>query len=436
MKIQELNYKIKSTLRKIRDTVNSQGYRKPAIIIPAISIIVTSISIYIQIFDPFSTTNSKITKSVPTTSIVVISTSSIKEAINCAKGLMKKGYLRVKVFLAYNGLYAVSVGPFFYKEAIVLKKILIEEGFIRKDSFLASVIPSNKIHFETDKKRGLYHIIAHSTPSLQESKFLLSKYKKKELDPEIYLTSNGFYAISVGKYPRDEAIRMKDYLRGSGKIKMNSFVVSKGILKKINLPQGDIHEKFYIIVESLEYRNDAISSARKYISEGFPAEVYPTASKLFAVTIGHYPYNKAKTILRNAKKKNLIRNDAHLTTDDNFGSKIDLNLKDKLYYISVGSFLIKENAITRGNLFKDNGFDPKSFILMKGDRVYYVIGIGPYERKEKALSFRDYIVYKKLVDEVFVTTNEDLVKVDISAIVPVSAMPKIDRLKHVKSEIE
>jgi hypothetical protein len=110
------------------------------------------------------------------------------------------------------GIWSAIIGGFF---AIIVCIISMNSGF-------------------WNKEREKLYIVVYSSPILNNAKYFASHKIKKEYTPEIYFTSNGFYAVTIGYYDPEKAKYVKENAIKNGFIEKESFLIgSKGIIKKV-----------------------------------------------------------------------------------------------------------------------------------------------------------------------------------------------------------
>ncbi|PSR56079.1 hypothetical protein AHMF7605_22535 [Adhaeribacter arboris] len=98
---------------------------------------------------------------------------------------------------------------------------------------LVSIISINTDFWKEDKESELY-VVIYSAPNFEDAKnFALTKINK-DFSPEVYFTSNGSYAVTIGLYESSKAKYIKDNAIKHNLISKNSFLIgSKGIIKKV-----------------------------------------------------------------------------------------------------------------------------------------------------------------------------------------------------------
>lgn len=83
------------------------------------------------------------------------------------------------------------------------------------------------------EKEDLY-IVVYSSKDFIEAKSYATTKIYKDYSPEIYFTSNGFYAVTIGCYSPEKAQHIKNNAIRNGYVEEKAFLIgSKGIVKKL-----------------------------------------------------------------------------------------------------------------------------------------------------------------------------------------------------------
>lgn len=84
------------------------------------------------------------------------------------------------------------------------------------------------------KEQEDLYIVVYSSKDLTEAKSYATTKIYKDYSPEIYFTSNGFYAVTIGCYNPEKAQHIKNNAIRNGYVDEKAFLIgSKGIVKKI-----------------------------------------------------------------------------------------------------------------------------------------------------------------------------------------------------------
>jgi len=262
--------------------------------------------------------------------IVAYSTPFKDEAIKYANSLSRKG-LKSEVYSTAVRQFAVTMGPYQRKEAERIKEKAIKADNIRGDAFLTAqkkllvkIYPDSSNVEDINEKD--FFIVAKSTPSKEEAINFAKSFLQKGYESEVHSTARGQFAVTIGHYPSKKAQYVKEQAIKAGNLTQEAYLVTElGLLKIVYPDSTEIpnNKELFIIVHSTQSQERAIEYAKLLRSNyGYESEVYSSASGRFAVTIGHYPKDRAQYIKNQAIKAGKISKDAYLVTDMGLITKI------------------------------------------------------------------------------------------------------------------
>jgi len=205
---------------------------------------------------------------------------------------------------------------------------------------------SNSTNTNTD-----YYIISNSTSSIEEAKKLcLKNWRMGYIYSEVYLSSNGNYAVTLGKFDIDKAEAIRSKAIKKGEIRNDAFLLDKGFISK-EYPEYENSQFFsinsltsaeklvYIIIYSTSNRNEAIRKARKYHSANSTYLVQKCDNGKYAVTTELIKFNTANELLRLNIANGLFRADSYLASEGFNDVVFDTNeiLKRDFYIFTFSS---------------------------------------------------------------------------------------------------
>ena len=257
--------------------------------------------------------------------LIVMSTKSEQTAIRYCEKLHRHGYTQAKVYLDAGGTYAVSLGKYKSKEVFQVKNEAILKADIRQDSYLLPIDSFVDLIYPKVDQPSLhnFYIVVFSSKT---KKIVQSKARdindNHELDAEVYLTKNGFYAVVIPKPSWGEALSLMEDLKYKGIIRQDSHIItSPGLIQKIDY-EKEVQKKLkprdcYLVVYSTSSFNVAIDISHKIKKKrvNINPEIYLTDNGNYAVTLGKSSYEKAYALKQTLIRQKKIEQDSYLARE-------------------------------------------------------------------------------------------------------------------------
>lgn len=225
-------------------------------------------------------------------------------------------------------------------------------------TFLTFFLPKLYQYFTTEVTVE-YFIVANSTSLLEEAKVICDKYHAKGFeDAAVYTSSNGYFAVTLGKYEEVRAKSIKQEAISNGVIKDDAYLVSQGLnFKKYPLietlragtsgVQHTPREQVCIVIRSTPNKSEAIRVAKQHGNSSIPLEVRISDNDLYAVTTCFMDYDDALKMLDENKHKGYFRTDSYLASNGFvrtiYNAHFESNGEEK-YQIFAYSTTLKSDA--------------------------------------------------------------------------------------------
>ncbi len=198
-------------------------------------------AIFVWWFPESPTSSESENQSTPVFFVVVTrSTRSLLEAKRFAVALSRRKY-DVAIRFSPNGHYAVTVGKYRFHKANAVLNEGISTGYIPEDSYLVQDdwLLEEASYDGYDDRRYIHA----GTYSTKERAF---QYANELIafgyDSEVYLTEDGFYAVTLGRFLEKRAIRLRVKAIDSGHIKEDSYLTmgNEYISKTKEIPLSNV----------------------------------------------------------------------------------------------------------------------------------------------------------------------------------------------------
>ena len=183
---------------------------------------------------------------------------------------------------------------------------------------------------QLEPKPEYFHLIANSTTSIQDAKRIAVSYKIKGYDCAVYLSPNGYYAVTLGLYLGEQAVETKKGAIEKGLIGKDAYIVSKNkLIAKIEFQE--FKEKVYIQVGAFIKKKGALSRVYSLIDDGFDSKIYLGNTGMFIVILGEFQESQARRLRYNAIESGYIKKDSIITKGKNYLHPIEVKLLNRKF---------------------------------------------------------------------------------------------------------
>ncbi len=142
-----------------------------------------------------------------------------------------------------------------------------------------------------DSEPEYFHVVVDSTQSIEEAKKKAIFFKIKGYDSAVYLSANGYYAVTIGLLRAETAIDVKKEAIKRGVIDEGSYILPRdNLVARIELK--GFEDNVYIQVGSFIKQDSAVSQASKLRKHGFDSQVYLGEAGMYAVVLGEFHEEK------------------------------------------------------------------------------------------------------------------------------------------------
>lgn len=332
---------------------------------------------------------------VPQDSVYVVACTAHnrKDALKQAEYLQEKGF-RCEVYQVPLNKYVVTVGWAPLKQAKKLKEKAAKTGQDFKYAYLSTgedfegrifprpAEPEEEAELLTSLPppsagNGVY-IIVSSGKSRESAVKLADSYLQKGYASEVYLSSRQFYLVSLGRYPREQAARVKDEAVQKGIIRSDAYLSSGEALREKVYPAGSFApqpqgappvtkdssalpspaksipaqppsqrppaaavkfevegNRTYVLAGYSNSMDEAIRQAETLFDKGYPSEVYWTSNGQYVTALGPYSPEKARQIRDEAVQKGILKNTAALSGETLFRERIYTSENQRRYSVAA-----------------------------------------------------------------------------------------------------
>ncbi len=243
------------------------------------------------------------------------------------------------------------------------------------------------------------HVVVYSTRSQKQARHLARQYVEKGYPAEAYFTASGYYAVTIGKYPRQQARRIRDEARRFGDIGEDAFFSGgSGFVRRI-FPPGEDHH--YVQVLSTRSREAAVQHARGLEARGYSAGVFWTSTGYYAVVLGPFGEKKAREVKAEAVRYGDAGKDAYLTTGKGFLRQVYPRDREEVFIIA-NSTPSRTEALELAQRYAQKGYPSEVYAT---STRYYAVTLGHYPRAQ-AEQIRDRAVRRGLIRrDAYLTTG-------------------------------
>ncbi len=321
--------------------------------------------------------------------VVAYTAHNRKEALQKAEFLQEKGFL-CEVRQVPLNKYVVTVGRVPYKNAKKLKEKVVKAGLEFKYAYISTGEdfegrifprpPEPEAELLTSLPpptagNGMYIIIS-SGKSRESAIKLADSYLQQGYPGEVFLSSNQFYIVSLGRYPREQAARLKDEAVQKGIVRSDAYLSSGAALREKIYPPGALSpqpqgtspatgdnsalapaaksapasppqspaattikyesdgNRTYVLAGYSNSMDEAVRQAEALFDKGYSSEVYWTSNGNYVTVLGPYSPEKARQIRDEAVQKGILKETATLSGEKLFRERIYSSENQRRYTVS------------------------------------------------------------------------------------------------------
>lgn len=324
--------------------------------------------------------------------VVAYTAHNRKEALQKAEFLQEKGF-SCEVHQVPLNKYVVTAGRVPYKKAKKLKEKVIKAGLEFNYAYLSTGEDFEGRIFPRPPEpeagaelltalppptagNGVY-IIVSSGKSRESAIQLADSYRQKGYNGEVFLSSNQFYIVTLGRYPREQAARLKDEAVQKGIVRSDAYLSSGAALREKIYPSGapalqsqgaspvtgdssaptpaaksapaaspqnppattmkyeGDGNRTYVLAGYSNSMDEAVRQAETLFDKGYTSEVYWTSNGNYVTTLGPYSPEKARQIRDEALQKGILQNTATLSGEKLFRERIYSSENQRRYTVSA-----------------------------------------------------------------------------------------------------
>lgn len=346
----------------------------------------------------------------PQDSVYVVAYTSHhrKEALQKAQLLQEKGF-SCEVYQVPLNKYVVTAGRVPYQKAKKLKEKVVKAGLefnytyiSTGEDFQGRIFPRTPELPEPEAAAELLtalsppttgngvYIIVSSGKSRESAIQLAESYRQKGYNGEVFLSTNRYYIVSLGRYPRGQAARIKDEAVQKGIIRSDAYLSSGAALREKIYPPGTPSlqpqvaspasgdssaptpaaksaptapsqsspattlkyegdgNRAYVLAGYSNNMEEAIRLAETLFDKGYAAEVYWTSNGKYVTALGPYSPEKARQIREEALQKGILKNGAPLTGDKLFRERIYSSENQRRYTVGAAPEAVAASPQKKG----------------------------------------------------------------------------------------
>ncbi len=317
--------------------------------------------------------------------VVAYTAHNRKEALQKAEFLQEKGF-PCEVHQVPLNKYVVTAGRVPYKKAKKLKEKVVKAGLEFNYAYISTgedfegrifprpPEPEAEAELLTSLPppaagNGVY-IIVSSGKSRESAIQLADSYRQQGYPGEVFLSSNQFYIVSLGRYPREQAARLKDEAVQKGIVRSDAYLSSGAALREKIYPsgapssqsqgafpvtgdssaltpaappqslpattmkyQGD-GNRTYVLAGYSNSMDEAVRQAEGLFDKGYSSEAYWTSNGNYVTVLGPYSPEKARQIRDEALQKGILKETATLSGEKLFRERIYSSENQRRYTVS------------------------------------------------------------------------------------------------------
>ncbi|MEL6820274.1 MAG: hypothetical protein AAFP70_00835 [Calditrichota bacterium] len=246
--------------------------------------------------------------------LVVGIRSSETEAVDLAKDL-RSGKYESEVYLNKNGVYVITLGEFPAEEIDKVKEDAIRKGYATIDS-KGNDGSNFKTRVWPEENKEVF-LVAYESPVEERAVERARQLRRDYSNSVVYQKDDGSYAVTIGKYPEDQAKLLQE------KFSESSYTTDGKDLTTLIFPRPE--DNYYVVVKRFRNKSEGVEFTQELRNTtSYNAELYFTRIGEYVTTIGYAGESQAKRLRARALESGIADRDAYLAIEEDLGGKVDL----------------------------------------------------------------------------------------------------------------